>query len=518
MSIEPLTWLRAQALPATALSTDTRTLEAGDIFVALPGLRGDAARYVDAAVQRGARAVLLHVDEPPAAAIGQSHAAVPVLAVPGLARRIGPLAAAFYGNPSAQLRTIGITGTNGKTSTCQWTAQLLSACGLPCASTGTLGYSFGGHHDTALSTLTTPDAVGMQRMARRARDAGAAALAFEASSIGLEQGRLDGMSIEVAVFTNLTRDHLDYHGSMEAYGAAKRRLFDWPGLRHAVINLDDNYGLELARALCARGAAVSGYTRDAARAAAVRGLAVVLASQDLQHGASGMSFTLEVQQGAASTRQAVEALLVGDFNAHNLLAALGAALACGASLGSLTQAARGLRAPAGRLQPVSLAQQGAADASLPLAIVDYAHTPDALSKAVQALRPLAQARDGQIWIVFGAGGDRDRGKRPVMAAAAAAADELVLTSDNPRSEDPESILDEVAAGLPAGRRFLRLADRAQAIQAALQQAAGADVVLIAGKGHEDYQEIAGRRLPFSDLAVARAALAQRQQRAQEQRT
>jgi len=214
----------------------------------------------------------------------------------------------------------------------------------------------------------------------------------------------------------------------------------------------------------------------------------------------------------------VEALLVGDFNAHNLLAALGAALACGASLGSLTQAARGLRAPAGRLQPVSLAQQGAADASLPLAIVDYAHTPDALSKAVQALRPLAQAREGQIWIVFGAGGDRDRGKRPVMAAAAAAADELVLTSDNPRSEDPESILDEVAAGLPAGRRFLRLADRAQAIQAALQQAAGADVVLIAGKGHEDYQEIAGRRLPFSDLAVARAALAQRQQRAQEQRT
>ena len=495
-------WLRSRAGSGAQLRVDSRAVEAGDVFVALPGRRMQGADFITAAVRRGAVAVLLDADGAPAAA-----GAVPVLAVPGLARTLGPVAAEYYGHPTAQLRTIGITGTNGKTSSCLWLAQVLAAGGEPCAALGTLGFGIPPDLDPGL--LTTPDAASVQRLAHVARDRGARALAMEVSSIGLDQGRVDGVRFAVAVFTNLTRDHLDYHADMAAYAAAKRRLFFWPGLRHAVLNLDDAYGRELAAALSDAdlpgGPALTGVATAPALPPGLR-LHCALRAESIQQGAQGLGFTLVCERAGSVQTAAVQAPVIGDFNVANLLGVIGAALACGLSLAQAVRAVATLQAPPGRLQRVSPA--GAATAQ-PLAIVDYAHTPDAISKVLRAVRPLVAGNGGRLCIVLGAGGDRDRGKRPAMAAAAAAADDVVLTSDNPRSEDAEAILDDLVAGLPAGLPYRRIADRAAAIRAAVAGANPCDVVLIAGKGHEEYQEIGGRRLPFSDLAVAQAALRER---------
>jgi UDP-N-acetylmuramoyl-L-alanyl-D-glutamate--2,6-diaminopimelate ligase len=432
---------------------------------------------------------------------------VPVLAVDDLAQLIGPVAARFYGDPSRRMRMIGVTGTNGKTSCSHWVAQLLSAGGEPCAVLGTLGGGFPGALRTEV-LLTTPDAVNLQREVRRLLDAGARALAMEVSSIGLEQGRVDAMAYDIALFTNLTRDHLDYHGTMQAYGAAKARLFDWPTLSHAVLNLDDPFGRELARRCAARGVAVIGY-RTGAEGAGVP-LAVELRAEAVELRADGIRFDVRLaRDGHAAETAAAEAPLIGAFNVSNLLGVLGVALACGMAPAAAAGCLKRLQAPPGRMQSVG-AVEGA-----PLALVDYAHTPDAIEKALIALRPLARARGGRLWIVFGAGGDRDPGKRPEMGRAAARlADHVVLTSDNPRFEDPESIIDQIAAGTGDGPGPERDADRARAIDGAIARAAARDVVLIAGKGHEDYQEVAGRRLPFSDFARAAAAV---QARGREQR-
>jgi len=331
------------------------------------------------------------------------------------------------------------------------------------------------------------------------------------SSIGLDQGRVDGIAFELALFTNLTRDHLDYHVDMADYAAAKRKLFAWPTLRHVVLNLDDAFGRELATQLAARPAG----QRPAIIATGTRGddqdmpvFDLRLRAEAVEHRPQGLRFRVDCARAGSVETAQVDTALFGDFNVANLLGVIGVALACGVPLAQAVQALAALRAPPGRLQSAAgAAGPAGAEAAEPLAIVDYAHTPDAIAKALQALRPIAQARQGRLWIVFGAGGDRDRGKRPVMAAAAAAAaDALVITSDNPRSENPESILDDLAAGLPPERACERHTDRAAAIHAALRAAGAHDVVLIAGKGHEDYQEIGGRRLPFSDIEVARAAL------------
>jgi UDP-N-acetylmuramyl-tripeptide synthetase len=528
-------WLQAHVADGADLRIDSRQIARGDVFVALPGLHTDGTQFIGQAFERGAAAILVDERAWLARMAGANKsqgaelaASLPVLAVPELRAAIAAVALDHYGDPSARLRSIGITGTNGKTSSCQWIAQLLTACGQRCATLGTLGYGFPDALDPAEIHLTTPDVVSLQRLARRALDQGAGALATEVSSIGLEQGRTDGFTFHVALFTNLTRDHLDYHPDMAAYGAAKRRLFDWPTLDAAVLNLDDEFGRRIAGELLANkpgptaprhlrvigvgvGSDPGGGVPEAV--GQVRGLDARLRAEAIDHQPAGMGFTVVLQHAAGEERARVETALIGEFNVPNLLGVLGVAWACGIGLTDAASAAARLRAPPGRLQQVFVeTTTGAAGAvgAEPMVIVDYAHTPDAIGKALQALRPLARARGGRLCIVFGAGGDRDPGKRPAMAAAAAAAaDKIVLTSDNPRSEPAESIIDQLLPGLPAGASFVREADRGRAICLALRQADVRDVVLIAGKGHEEYQEVAGRRLPFSDVVVARAALSER---------
>ena len=508
-------WLRGHLGARAHLRLDSRMVEPGDAFIAVAGRRTDGGAFIPAALERGAAALV--VDPQIAARTPAARPpAVPVLAVQGLRAALGSIAAEYYDQPTARIHTVGITGTNGKTSTCLWLAQVLESTGQRCATLGTLGFGFPGALRDGGSSLTTPDAISVQRLAREACEQGAQALAMEVSSIGLDQGRVDGVAFETALFTNLTRDHLDYHVDMADYAAAKGRLFDWPGLRHAVINLDDAFGRELVARITRRPAgqrpsitgirvAPSGAIEASTDSAVDAATDIALRAEGVEHRPQGLRFRLVCAGAGAVQAAIVDTGLFGVYNVANLLGVIGAALACGVALPRAAAAAAALRAPPGRLQRVTSAAGDADDE--PLAIVDYAHTPDAIAKSLEALRPLAQARQGCLWIVFGAGGDRDRGKRPVMAAAAAAAaDRIVLTSDNPRSENPESILDELAAGLPAGTRYERHVDRAEAIAAALRGAANTDVVLMAGKGHEDYQEIAGQRLPFSDVAVAQSVL------------
>ncbi len=497
-------WLLGHAGPGADLRIDSRSVRTGDLFLAVPGRRTDGLRHLDQALERGAAAVA--VDESSWLRAPRADIGVPLLPVAGLGAALGAIAAAFYGDPGRELRTIGITGTNGKTSSCQWIAQLLSSLGQTCASLGTLGFGVGGIGVEDETGLTTPDPVSLQRLARRALERGARALALEVSSIGLDQGRVDGFPFQLALFTNLSRDHLDYHADMAAYAAAKKKLFTWPGLAHGVLNLDDETGRDLARELAPGGLAITGYGIGHNLAGELP-LARRLRAQAIEHRPEGLRFQIECQDAHGTHLVHVEAPVIGEFNVLNLLGVLGVALECGIPLAQAAPALGALAPPPGRLQRIAAPASGAA----PLAIVDYAHTPDAIAKALRALRPLAQARGGRLHIVFGAGGDRDRGKRPAMGAAAAAgADELVLTSDNPRGEDAESIIDQIGAGIPAGLAWRRSPERAAAIRMALRGAAPADVVLIAGKGHEDYQEIQGRRFPFSDAAQAREALQERE--------
>ena len=499
-AMDILAWLRAQApnvfAGARDLQLDSRNIAPGDVFVALPGAvegkSADGRAFVDVAVSRGAAAVLVEADGWRPRNVG-----VPVLPVQNLRRVVGQLAARFYGLPSQSIACVGVTGTNGKTSCSQWVAQMLNHAGTRCAVVGTVGSGFPDQLQTDAS-LTTPDAISLQRTVKHLVEEGAHALAMEVSSIGLDQGRVNGMKFDVALFTNLTRDHLDYHGTMERYEAAKAMLFDWPTLTDAVINLDDAAGRRLVQRLSSRaragGVRITGYTARGETAPAP--VARVLSGADVRATADGLSFAIRTGGEA----RAVAVPLVGDFNVSNLLGVVGVALACGTDLERACAILPHLKPPPGRMQ--RFGGQGA-----PLVVIDYAHTPDALEKALQALRPLANARSGKLWAVFGAGGDRDPGKRaPMGLAAANGADKLIVTSDNPRTEDPHRIVAEVAAGIPAGRDFEQIVDRAQAIAAAVLGAAAADVVLIAGKGHEDYQDIGGVKRPFSDVGEARAAL------------
>jgi UDP-N-acetylmuramyl-tripeptide synthetase len=508
-------WLARHAAARADLRIDSRAVAAGDVFLALPGRRVDGLQFLEQAVARGAAAILVDAQawsaRAPAGA-APSALPVPVLPVPRLAEAAAAIASDHYGDPSAQLHSIGITGTNGKTSSCQWIGQVLSDCGRRCATLGTLGYGFPGALDATQIHLTTPDSVNLQRLARRALDEGARALATEVSSIALDQGRVAGFAFHVALFTNLTRDHLDYHADMAAYGAAKRRLFEWPTLDAAVLNVDDEFGACLAARL--RAGAAPGARRPRVVAVGsgprVEGAGDAwLRAEAVEHHAQGLRFTVRAGGAGAAGPVAVRTALLGDFNVQNLLGVLGVAWAGGIPLEDAAGAASRLQAPAGRLQRVPAAA-APAGAAAPLVIVDYAHTPDAIAQALHALRPLARARGGRLVIVFGAGGDRDPGKRPGMAAAAAAAaDRIVLTSDNPRGEAAEAIIDQLAAGLPSHAAWVREADRGRAIELALDEAGPDDVVLLAGKGHEPYQEIAGRRLPFSDAEAAAAALRRR---------
>jgi UDP-N-acetylmuramoyl-L-alanyl-D-glutamate--2,6-diaminopimelate ligase len=485
-------WL-AERCPGT-LRSDSRQVRHGDAFVAWPGASVDGRSFVGAALAAGAGACLVEADGVESFALDPSR----VAGLAGLKAMVGEVADAWFGQPTAKLRVLAVTGTNGKTSTCWWLAEALRECGVRCGVVGTLG--IGEPPQLRDGALTTPDAVALQAAFAGLLAQGVDACAVEASSIGLAEHRLAGTRIAVALFTNFTQDHLDYHGDMARYWQAKRRLFDWPGLRAAVVNVDDPQGALLARELAAvpglrEGGLWTVSTREDAR----------LRARDIRYVDGGLAFDIEESAGCVPLRTG----LVGDYNVHNLLVVLGGLRALDVPLEAAVAAMRGLGPVPGRLQRVG--EPG----RQPEVVVDYAHTPDALQKVLESLAPLAKRRGGALWCVFGCGGDRDPAKRPLMGAIAAErCDHVIVTSDNPRSEAPEAIIEQIVAGVaPALAGKVRCeADRAKAIARAVGAAGVHDVLLIAGKGHEDYQEIAGRRLRFSDVQQAGAALAARQER------
>ena len=475
--MDPFERLAAQGAMIERLTADSRRCAPGSAFFAYPGEKTDGRAHIADALSRGAAAVLWEAD----GFEWRSDWRVPNLAVGGLKQRASVLAADFHGRPSEHLWVCGVTGTNGKTSSSQWIAAALERHGTHAGVVGTLGSGFpGALRDTG---NTTPDALDLQTTLHELRNAGARAVAMEVSSHGLVQGRVNGVRFSCALFTNLSHDHLDYHGTMQAYGEAKAQLFSMAGLQTAVLNLDEPFGRELARRLAGRVRTI-GYSLDrVARGVVEESISVNALMQ------------LESNWGAGQlvTRQ------VGRFNVSNVLGVLGALMACGVPYPQALALVAELPDVPGRMQVVG---------ERPLVVVDYAHTPDALEKVLATLQPIAAERGGRLAIVFGAGGDRDPAKRPLMGAAASrGADRVFITSDNPRSEEPAAIIDEVARGASGQPR--REAERRRAIEAAVLEAAPEDVVLIAGKGHESYQEIRGARLPFSDQDVARAALAKR---------
>jgi UDP-N-acetylmuramoyl-L-alanyl-D-glutamate--2,6-diaminopimelate ligase len=491
---EAAQWLAARV--RGRLRMDSRAVQPGDGFIAWPGLSTDGRRYVQAALDAGAAACLVEADGSDADAFNPER----VAQVPGLKAATGDIADHYFAQPSAVLDVVATTGTNGKTSTAWWTAQALTRLGRRCGVIGTLGVGepptqAGADAAGAVTHtgLTTPDPVTLHGAFRSFVDLGFAACALEASSIGLAEHRLAAARIDVALFTNFTRDHLDYHGSMARYWEAKRALFDWPGLKAAVVNTDDEQGAALAGELGR--SALDLWTVSLQHAARVQ-------ASGLRYTDDGLAFELQECGQHAS----VHSRLVGAFNASNLLVVIGGLRALGVPLAEAAQVAAELTPVPGRVQRVS-----GRDLDV---VVDYAHTPDALAKVLQALRPLATARGSQLWCVFGCGGNRDATKRPLMGAiAAAGADHVVLTSDNPRGESPDAILAQILAGvnvIGGGHDDIEvIEDRRLAIAHAVRHAEPGDVVLLAGKGHEDYQEIAGVKRPFSDVAEARAVLALR---------
>ena len=462
-----------------SLATDSRRVSPGDVFLAFPGDRFDGRHFVAEAIARGAAAVLCEAE----GLVWRSDWLVPHVAVRGLGDLAGALAAHVYGYPARDLWVAGVTGTNGKTSCSHWIAQALSQCGRPTALIGTLGNGFPGALEPA--THTTPDAVSLQAALRRYRDAGAVAVAMEVSSHALAQVRVDPVEFDTALFTNLTRDHLDYHGDMASYGAAKARLFRWPGLANAVINLDDAFGRQLAAGIDRGRTRVLGYGVGHGD----------ISGHDVDLSTRGLRLEIRTPWGRAALRSR----LIGGFNVSNVLGTLGVLLTADVGLADAVRAIEAVEPVAGRLEMIR-------EPGGPLVIVDYAHTPDALEKVLETLRELVGHEPGaRLLCVFGCGGDRDPGKRPLMGEVATRlADLTIITSDNPRSEDPAAIAAQVAAGAHAN--FVIELDRAAAIGLAIAQAGPEDVVLVAGKGHEDYQEITGRRLPFRDSDVVRAAL------------
>ncbi len=492
---ETVAWLHERVSLTAHLKLDSRDIEPGDVFVACPGLSSDGRLYIDKALALGASAVLF--EAPASDAVQAVSAGTPMLAVTGLRSLLGELGDTWYGRPSAALAVVAVTGTNGKTSSVQWIAHALSRNEKACGTIGTLGAVLP-DGQTLGGSLTTPDVLTVHRTLAAMRDAGAKAVAMEASSIGIEQGRMDGVRVALAAFTNLTRDHLDYHVTMERYEAAKARLFNWPGLTAAVINADDEAGRRMLAAL-PEGVSPMGYSLsdDPAIPAAMR-------ARDLQATSQGQIFTLVSPHGEAQ----IVTRLLGAHNVSNLLLVAGVLYKLGLPFAQIARALAATDPVDGRLQTVEPAVSLPAHAARgPLVVVDYAHTPDALSRALLALRAVATARSGRLVCLFGCGGERDPGKRPVMGAIAAElADHVVVSSDNPRTESPEAIVQQILAGIPEAVRADVEVDRARAILHTIWAASPEDVVLLAGKGHETYQDIGGEKLPFDDREWARVAL------------
>ena len=489
----PLEQLSGLNVKITRLVTDSRAVRQGDTFVACPGEKTDGRQFIAQAIARGANAVIWEAQH-----FAWNEAwQVPNLAVDDLRHKAGWLADAVYGAPSEKLWMVGVTGTNGKTSTSHWIARALNDADRKCALIGTLGNGFpGGNGSLQASANTTPDAVCVHRLLADYLHDSAQAVAIEVSSHALAQGRVNGARFDVALLTNLSRDHLDYHGDMESYAASKRRLFDWDRLKYAVLNLDDAFGAELAEQLRDGEVEVVGYgLADASLQLAERlGLRMVYGHLAQMSG-QGMRLNVHASWGGAQ----IDSALVGRFNAANLLGALAALLVSGVELDKAVQSLNKVQAVAGRMQRLG-------NASQPTVIVDYAHTPDALEKVLLALREVGASSGGKLICVFGCGGERDCGKRAMMGLVAEKfADHCIVTSDNPRGENPQRIVDEILGGMSADNHEV-VTERAAAIARAIGMARQRDTVLIAGKGHEDYQEIAGVKHPFSDAAVAAGAL------------
>ncbi len=487
-SVKLLDRLGQLGVPLADLTADSRAVKMGSIFVAYPGTHMDGRSFIAEAIARGAAAVIWERS----AFRWDDRWEVPNLGVENLRSRISEIAGLVYGDPSESMWMAGVTGTNGKTSVSQWIAAASNSLGKRSAVLGTLGNGLVGERVEGRNT--TPDPIVLQRLLADYLRRGARVAAMEVSSHGLHQGRVAGLKFDCAVFTNLTRDHLDYHGSMEAYAEAKFSLFSARGLSHAVVNVDDDYGIELAERL--KGSTLQVITYGCRpREGGGPSLDARLLGRDIRLSEAGVRFFVESDWG----RSEVAASVLGAFNVSNLLAVMGALLAQGLPFDAVMGAVAGLEPVTGRLERLG---GGAA----PLVVIDYAHTPDALEKALAALRPTVAAGN-KLVCVFGCGGDRDPGKRPMMGEVAAAnADRVIVTSDNPRGEDPYKIIEEVLAGIRKSAEAIE--DRQVAIFSAVHNARAGDVVLLAGKGHETYQEIAGTRHPFNDREVAGAALAQ----------
>ncbi len=471
----------------TGLSLDSRRLRPGDLFLACQGQTVNGAEFIDKAIERGAMAVLWEPDKGvDVIRLSYRQAGrirpVPVIAVDNLSALTGHLAHRFYGRPSSALFVTGITGTNGKTSCSFFLAQCLAE-DAPGGIIGTLGHGI--YPQLQAGTHTTPDAVTVHRWLAELRDQGATSVSMEVSSHALDQGRINGVEVDCAVFTNLSRDHLDYHGNMQRYAEAKRNLFLSEGLHHAVINIDDHAGRNLI-------AHLPDGVKHLSYGLVADNLPDILA-HNLRHTGHGIEFEVITPQG----RGQLTTGLLGDFNVSNLLAVLGVLLQRGVALDAALARLSRVRTVPGRMETFGGGAQ-------PLVIVDYAHTPDALEQALAALREHCR---GRLWCVFGCGGDRDTGKRPLMGAIAEQrADRVVLTSDNPRSEDLLHIIDAIRAGMIRPDEAVVVPDRHNAIETAIRHARPGDVVLVAGKGHENWQQTGAERKPFSDSAEVQACL------------
>jgi len=460
------------------LTLDSRNVRGGDLFLAVPGGSFDGRDHIADALKRGAAAVAYEVEGAKVLPITD----VPLIPVKGLSAQLSDIAGRFYGDPSRNLNLVGVTGTNGKTSVTQLVAQALDLLGQHCGIVGTLGTGFYGSLQSGRHT--TPDPIAVQATLSDLRKAGAKAVAIEVSSHGLDQGRATALAFDVAVLTNLSRDHLDYHGTMQAYGAAKAKLFAWSDLRCRVINIDDEFGRTLAAEK--RESRLITYS--------VEDSSAYLYCRDAKFDDDGVRATLVTPQGQHLLRSS----LLGRFNLSNVLAAVGALLGLDYALDEILKVLPKLEGPVGRMQRLG-------GGAKPLVVVDYAHTPDALEKVLTALRPHAK---GRLLCLFGCGGDRDRGKRPLMAEVVERlADSVLVTDDNPRTESPVQIFEDIRQGFSVSQNVSFVEGRGQAIADIIANASASDVVVLAGKGHEDYQEINGQRLPFSDLEEAAKALA-----------
>lgn len=472
--------LTGRDIEIRGLVMDSRAVQPGDAFVAIAGFGAHGLGFVDQAKARGASVILFEAPAP-----HDLPAPADAIAVPGLRARMGAMADQFHGAPSRAMTMVGVTGTNGKTSTVQLLAQAWHLLGTRSGSIGTLGAGLFG--DVQPTGFTTPLVLQMHQLLAQLRDQGAQAVAMEVSSHALDQGRVDAVHYDVAVFTNLTRDHLDYHGDMDTYGAAKERLFHRPGLRASVVNVDDAFGRALLSRIPSSQSAVGVSSRGTPGAA--------LQASDIVLDAQGLSFTLDIDAASASVRSP----LLGRFNVDNLLAVAGTLHALGHPLSVIAAVLAQLQPIRGRMNRLG------GDAGQPTVVIDYAHTPDALEQALSSLRGHVE---GSLDCVFGCGGERDAGKRPQMAAIAERlADRVTVTDDNPRGEDGDRIVADILAGFAHADAVTVQRDRARAIQDAIAAATQGDILLVAGKGHEPYQEIRGVRLPFDDTEVAAAALA-----------